>query len=79
MIKLRQLSDEAVYVNGRWYSENTAFADALNSAANPKQIRGYYTNIQEEIIKIVMELYKNIEVIEVIEDQPEAIFEAPIY
>ncbi len=79
IIKIKQLSDEAVYINGHWYSENKSFADVLNNSAQPKHIKGYYTNIQEELIIIVKELYKNIEVVEMTGDTPEVIFEEPVY
>lgn len=79
MIKIKQLSDVAVWTHGKWYSENRAFADVLNSAATPENVIGYYTDIQEAIIQIVEGLYKNIEVVEITKDIHEPIFEDPIY
>lgn len=58
---------------GPWSSDNKAFEDALNVVATPERLRGYYPDLQEGLIELVMEQYKDIEVLEITTSEKEPI------
>lgn len=67
MIKIKWADRSAVYDHdkGKWESNNKSFENALNVIAIPSQIKGYAPDIQEALIELAKEQYKDLEILEI--------------